>query len=152
IAGGNGGAHHTIIESTNVSNFYVLYATDANGACCLSDSNNLIHVSGVNGHIGILLQGTQTYINRIEEPTLQTTVGIKDTFSKSVLVTGGNISASDAVATSFGISGTGNFAHPSNRVQFTTVLSPCGDAHVPNVYTAWTIASANFGIIPMTLV
>jgi pectate lyase-like protein len=150
IAGGNGGAHHTIIENTYVENFYSLYATNANGSCCLSDSNNFVHVTGANGYIGILLQGTQSHINRVEEPTLSVTIGIKNTFSHSVIVTGGNISAARAQSDAFGISSIGNFSTNGNQLTFTGVIaSP--DVYIPHVYTAWMVVTPNFGVIPLEM-
>ena len=153
IAGSNGGAHDTTIENVHVENFYTGMATNANNGCCLSDSNSFIHPDILNAAVGISLAGTQAYIDRIDFPVITATVGIKGTFSKSVLVTGGNISAGQSAATSFSVSGTGSFTQPGgNDFQFTTVLSPCGDSNVPNVYTAWTIPTTNWGVVPATLV
>src|SRR5262249_34175675 len=77
IAGGNGGASVTLIENTLVENFYTLYKTDANDACCLSDSNTFRKIDGANGYIGLHLNGTQSDINDMTGSRLaNTTIAI----------------------------------------------------------------------------
>jgi hypothetical protein len=39
LTGGTGGSSINLVENTYVINFYTLYKTDANGGCCLDDSN-----------------------------------------------------------------------------------------------------------------
>jgi hypothetical protein len=152
IAGGGGGAHHTIIENTFVANFYQLYMTDANGGCCLSDSNNFDHVSGDNGYYGVRLTGTQSFINKLDEPTFSNvTVGISDIFSHQVTVTGGNISPFSSVGGAFRMSDVSGLTLQSDRgFTFTGVIaSP--DRYWPNVYNSFTIVTKHFGIVPLTL-
>jgi hypothetical protein len=151
IAGGNGGSHHTLIENTDVWNFYALYQTNSNSACCHADSNSFHNISGTNGYYGLQLTGTQSDINRVEEPILSATVGISDIFSKQVTVTGGNISATSGVSGSFEISGISGLK-PAADGGFTfraVVASP--DVHFPNVYNSFAIVTRHFGVIPLTL-
>jgi hypothetical protein len=152
IAGGRGGAHHTLIENTFVANFYALYQTDSNSACCLADSNSFHGIAGDNGYYGVQLKGTQSFINRIEEPILHNvTIGISDSWSHQTTVTGGNISAVSGAAGSFGISSISGLSPASDGgFTFTGVISS-PDSNIPNVYNSFTILTQHFGVIPLTL-
>lgn len=152
IAGGNGGAHHVIVENTNVQNFYKLYETDTNGACCLADANFFKSVSGGNGKYGIYLGGTQSFINRAEEPNFNDVeIAISDTFSHQFLITGGSLSPESSQNNSFGISGTtGLTAANDGGITFTTTIaSP--DIYWPKVYNSFEIKTNDYGIVPATL-
>ena len=76
LSGGNGGSSINLVENTYVANFYALYKTDANGACCLNDSNTFRKISGDNGYYGIWFAGTNTDINDVVEPRLAATIDI----------------------------------------------------------------------------
>jgi hypothetical protein len=151
IAGGSGGAHHTIVEDTWVENFYTLYKTDANSGCCLSDSNYFKSVSGQNGYIGIDISGSQSFIVKVDEPTLSTTIGINTASDKNVTVSGGNISATSSQSASFTISSvSGLTLEADGGFSFAaTVASP--DAYWPNVYNSFTVVTSHFGVVPLRL-
>jgi hypothetical protein len=149
IAGGGGGAHHTILENTWVENFYTLYKTDANGACCLSDSNYFNSVSGINGYIGIDIAGSQSYINKIEEPILAATIAFNNATAKNVTISGGNPSATSGKSAKFGISGVSSLSQAADGgFSFTaTIASP--DAFWCNVYNSFAVVTAHFGVVPL---
>ena len=155
LSGGNGGSSINLVENTYVANFYTLYKTNANNACCLNDSNSFRKVSGDNGYYGIQFVGTQTDINDVVEPRFgTTTVAIDSELSRPVSVYGGNLSAVSGKSGSFGISGVSGFSKIADGngydYSFTaTVASP--DQYVGTVYNSYTIATAHFGVIPLTM-
>jgi Pectate lyase superfamily protein len=154
LSGGNGGSSINLVEDTYVANFFALYKTDANNACCLNDSNTFRKVSGDNAYYGINFLGTQTDINDVVEPRLSATIGIDSEVSRQVNVFGGNISAVGGQSASFGLSGVSAFSKVSDGngydYSFTaTVTSP--DSYVGSVYNSYMIATAHFGIVPLTM-
>ena len=154
LSGGNGGSSINLVENTYVANFYTLYKTDANGACCLNDFNSFRKVSGDNGYYGIWIAGTQTDINDVVEPRLAATIDIDLEASRQVNVFGGNLSAESGQSNSFGLSNISSFSKVSDGngydYSFTaTVASP--DQYVGTVYNSYTIVTAHFGVIPLTM-
>lgn len=154
LTGGNGGSSINLVENTYVSNFYSLYETDANGACCLNDSNTFRKVSGDNGFYGINFEGTQSYINDVIEPRISATVDIYSPVGKAVNIYGGNLSAGSGQAGTFSISSVSAFSKVTDGNGFdysftATIASP--DQYVPNVYNSYTIATTHFGVIPLTM-
>ena len=154
LSGGNGGSSINLVENTYVANFYALYKTDANNACCLNDSNTFRKVAGDNGYYGIQFSGTQADINDVVEPRLAATIGIDSEESRQVNVFGGNISANSGKSGSFGLSGVSGFSKVADQNSYdysftATVASP--DAYVGTVYNSYTIVTAHFGVIPLTM-
>lgn len=155
IAGGNAGAATTLIEHTYVANFYTLYMTNANQACCLADNNTFDKVSGDFGYVGIWFFGTQALIGTVNQPRFgSVAVGIKNDYSHQVNVYGGNISATSGQSNTFAISSIGNFTDVGCESGFggcfnATIASP--DGYIPNVYNSYTIATAHFGVIPLVM-
>ena len=159
LAGGSGGSAGNLVENTYVANFYTLYQTNANGGCCLDDSNTFLKVAGDNGFYGIFFYGTQTYVDDVIDPRIgRTTISIDSEYSHQVNVLGGNLSATSALSNSFDISnissffqGTGcNDIHPGGWCFTTTIASP--DQYVGTVYDSYMIVTAHFGVIPLQMV
>lgn len=154
LSGGNGGSSINLVENTYVANFYALYKTDANNACCLNDSNTFRKVSGDNGYYGVQFYGTQTDINDVVEPRISATIAIDSELSRPVIVIGGNLSAEDGQSGSFGLSGVSAFSKVSDGNGFdysftATVASP--DQYIGSVYNSYTVRTAHFGVIPLTM-
>jgi hypothetical protein len=154
LAGGSGGSSINLVENTYVNNFYALYKTDANAACCLSDSNTFRKIAGNNGYYGILVAGSQAYINDVVEPSLTATIGIDSELSRQVTVFGGNISATSGQSASFGLSSVSSFTKVAdgNGFDYTftgTIASP--DQYVNTVYNSYTVITSHFGVIPLTM-
>jgi hypothetical protein len=158
IGSAGGGAATTLIENTNVANFYALYKTAAIGDGDLSEGNTFRKVGGRNGYFGIFLNGTQAYVDDIVEPLFNdVTVAIDSEFSKQVNVFGGNLSATTAVSNSFGVTSISSLftADPctgsgAGRCFTATIASP--DVYVGSVYNSYMINTAHFGVIPLTLI
>jgi hypothetical protein len=154
IAGGNGGAHNTLIENTEVDNVYACMQTGVNQDS-LADSNTFRKNVCNNCYYGVLITKTQNDINHIDDPTFSCTIAIFNGVGPQVLVTGGNLSATTSQHAAFGISGTSAVAvstnpHNSNTFIYnfsTTLASP--DVYVPFVYNSYEIVTAHFGVIPL---
>ncbi|MGC2074790.1 MAG: glycosyl hydrolase family 28-related protein, partial [Xanthobacteraceae bacterium] len=155
LTGGNGGSSSNLVENTYVANFYALYETDANNACCLSDQNTFRKVGGTNAYYGVFLNGTQSYINDIVEPNLQnTTVAVDSTYAHQVDVRGGFLSAGAGQSSSFGLTindftGSGCTV-PGGRCIDATIAAP--DIYVGKVYNSYVVNTPHFGLIPLTMV
>ena len=152
IASGGGGATGTLIENTWVSNFFTLYKTDAIGSGALSDSNTFRKVGGSNAYYGILLAGTQAYINDVVEPRFDSAeVFVSSIFSKQVNIFGGDLSSASGAKGIFTISGTSAFYAGCGSWCFTTTIaSPDLNINTP-VYNTYLIPTAHFGIVPLVL-
>ena len=146
-----------LIENTYVDSFYTLYETDANGACCLNDSTTWRKIFGNNGRFGVAIYGTQSYANDLFDPVISsTTTGVYNPVSRPVKITGGNLSATSGYSNSFSISSTSSFTKTSNPTGngylysfTTTIASP--DQYIPNVYNSYTLVTAHFGVLPLTM-
>jgi hypothetical protein len=154
IAGGNGGAHNTLIENTEVDNVYTCMQTGVNQDA-LADSNTFRKNVCGNCYYGVYISKTQNDINHVDDPTFSCTVNIFSGVGPQVLVTGGNLSATVSQRNSFTVSGTSAInvlANPHNTNTFiyqfnTTISAP--DAFVPLVYNAYMMVTAHFGVIPL---
>lgn len=141
-----------MVENTDVENFYTLYETDANGGCCLNDSNTWRKIQGNNGYYGVLVLGTQSDINDIVEPTITATIAIDSELSRQVNVRSGNLSAPSAAYDSFGLSGISTLSSvgiPAGTTYYFTATVGAsgggnGSGYIPNVYNSYTIATADF--------
>lgn len=154
LSGGNGGSSTNLVENTYVANFYTLYMTDANNACCLSDSNTFRKVSGDNGYYGIRFYGTQNNINDVVEPRLAATIDIDSEVSRQVNVYGGNLSATSGQNASFRLSSISSLTATANCCGFdytVTAALASPDQYVGTVYDSYTILTSHFGLIPMTM-
>jgi hypothetical protein len=154
IAGGNGGASGTLIENTRVDNFYTLYKTNANNACCLGDNNSFRKVGGSNGYYGINIYGPEVYINDITDPYLEgVTVGISGQFDQ-VKVTGG-VFLGGGRSSSFSVSGVSFLANGCTGmvgpVYCITATIAAPDSYIPNVYNTYTILTQHYGVIPLVM-
>jgi hypothetical protein len=152
IAGGSGGASNTLIRDTYVRYFYALYMTNANNACCLSDSNFFDHVGGNDGYYGIRLYGTQSFINSIIDPVFGgVTIAVSDVLSHQTQLIGGNLSSTSSASNAFSILSVsaGNCGSYSLCVT-ATVASP--DGNLPNVYDSFMILTPHYGLIPFSMV
>lgn len=158
-SGGPGGSHINLIENTTVGNFYYLWRTDANdiyGNTPLNDSNTWRNPNGDNGCYGIQLQGTQSFINDVIDPSIfNTTIAISSPASHQVNVLGGNLSAGASQHSQFGISGTSatgycvNFGVSGTACFSTIISSP--DQYLNTVYNSYTILTPHFGVVPLQL-
>ena len=154
LSGGSGGSHANLIDNVDSENFYTLFETDANGGCCLNDSNTFRKIQGNNGYYGIRFLGTQSDINDIYSPTITATVGIHDEVSRQVNVYGGNISSSSNKNNSFGISSVSTLSSigiTQGTTYYFTAVVASPDAYIPNVYNSYTVATAHFGVVPLTM-
>lgn len=155
IAGGNGGASSTVIENVRVDNFYTLYETGANGACCIADGNTFRKIDGSNARYGLYFLSGQNDINDMSGSRFNyVNTAIWSGTSRQLTVTGGNFSAVNGVSAAFGISGTSAFSKTADGngldYTFTTkIVSP--DGYIGNVYNAFMMMTDHFGIVPMTM-
>lgn len=152
IGTNGGGATGTLIEDTWVDNFYTLYKTDALGTGALSDSNTFRKVGGSNAYYGILLAGTQAYINDVVEPRFGSAeVFVSSIFSKQVNIFGGDLSSSSNQAATFSISGTSILTSGCASWCFTTTIaSPDSYINTP-VYNSYMLVTPHFGAVPLVL-
>jgi hypothetical protein len=154
IAGGNGGAHNTLIENTEVDNVYTCMQTGVNQDS-LADSNTFHKNTCGNCYIAVYISKTQNDINHIDDPVFSCTKGIFSGVGPQVLVTGGNISATLGQRNAFKIIGTSavtasTYPGNSNAFQYqfsTTIQNP--DVHVAAVYNSYMLVTQHFGVIPL---
>lgn len=156
IAGGSGGASRTLIEDTQIENFYAGIKTSANGNGALADSTTLTKVSIQNTAIGFYSAGTQNFINSLYDTNINySTTAVRADVGTGATIVGGNYSGVSAVAASFTISSVSAItaAAAGNNFNYTftaTVASP--DAYLTSsIYNAYTIATTRFGVIPITM-
>jgi Pectate lyase superfamily protein len=151
IACGSGGATGTLIENTYVRYFYSDYKTCAIGNGSLSDSNTFRKVAALDGYNGIFIAGTQAFIDDIVEPYMSTnTIAVNSSYSKQVNIFGGNLSATSSASNAFTISSVAaSNCGAYNLCVTATVTAP--DTNIPNVYNAYTVLTAHYGLIPFTL-
>lgn len=162
IAGGNAGAHVTILRDTFVENFSTCYKTNANGIDAFSDSNDWESVSADVCHIVFQMSGSNPESNIIR-PTVLGDYDIGLVSRRHVTVEGGNFS-STSVNAAFTISSVSSLTNvgtggnipdgvyrckTANCWEFTaTISSP--DTYIKNgVYNACNIVTSHFGVIPL---
>lgn len=154
ILGANAGASNTLIENVWIEDYQVGIGTDANAACCLSDSNTFNKVYVTNAGCGIQVAGTQAFINHVIDPTIKATNAICSPLGRAVRVDGGDLSATNGVSNAFTISSVSAVSAAAignwyNLTFTATVASP--DSYVNTVYNSYDIVTAHFGVIPLTL-
>src|SRR5262249_32805815 len=149
-----GGASRSLVENVWIENFYTGYETGANGNQNLADSNSLRKFSINNACNGVYYAGNQNDINDVQEAQIAATVAINSNLARPVVVFGGNFSATSSASASFTIGSVGSLTKGSCSnacgYSFTaTISSP--DANVGTVYNSYMVATAHFGVIPLTL-
>ncbi len=156
IAGGNGGAHRTVIENVEVDNFYTCFSTGTNFDS-LGDSNSWRGVECYNAYQGFNIAATQNFINDIIEPTISATVAFNSSTSKNITIIGGNPSAGSGVSNAFRISSissiaatTGGSCNNYYCYSFTGVVSSA-DVYVGSVYNSYMLKTTDFGIVPLIM-
>jgi hypothetical protein len=164
INGGNAGSSPALIQDVSISNFYTLINTDTNNVNILSDTNTFERVSGGNAYIGINFQGTNTYINHVIDPRLiLVDIGINDPGGVPVIVDGGAVQSEVGKTNSFTMSSVSALTNVGTEpggvgpFRFIATLSsptdPDGFTYVgvSQVYAWWGLATADFGVVPMTM-
>ena len=164
INGGNAGSSPSLIQDVAVSNFYTLINTNTNNTNTLSDTNTIERISGSNAYVGVNFQGTNTYINHVIDPRFQEMdIGIGDPGGVEVNVNGGWIAVEHGKTNSFTMSSVSALTNVGTQplgigpFTFTATLALPTDldglTYVgnPRVYNVWTLATADFGVVPMTM-
>jgi hypothetical protein len=163
IAGGPSGANRTLIENTEVDNFYTLYQTGVNSDG-LGAETTFRKVAGSNCYNGIVIGETQNDINDAVEPSVSCTNNFVATHGPGISIFGGNVSTASSQANFFTISNTSSLtakkAPGANFYvyTFTTILgSP--DRYIMHckisigncVYNSFVILTEHFGVVPLIM-
>jgi hypothetical protein len=147
----------TVIQGTEVNNYYICYGADTNAAS-LGDSISWIKPVCDNAYYGWYIASNENDILDIYEPTVSATVAFASNLSRQITITGGNPSATAGVSASFAISGVSAVtgaacASPyGNYYCYTftaTVAAP--DAYVGTVYNSYMLATPSFGVVPVQM-
>ncbi len=156
ITGGSGGSSRVLLDNVTVERFYTGIETGANGNNSLGDSNTFVKCWVEQCYCAYSIAGTQNFINGFYQCNASScTIGLQDFLGCGAVVSGGNWSATSSASASFGISSISALtATPQDNdfdYSFTaTIASP--DAFLAaGVYTAFTIVTAHFGVIPMVM-
>jgi hypothetical protein len=160
IPGGAGGASRTLIEHCEVANYYQGITDSFNGNGQLGDSNTFVKCFVDNCYIGILLLGSQNFINSLYDCNV-TNYGtaVSTTSLLPVNVVGGNYSNSGASRKKFTISSVSTLTSFTDSVagnSFTnyrlTAVVTSPDALMQGAgYKACAINTTGFGVIPLRL-
>jgi hypothetical protein len=160
IAGATGGAHKTLIENVSVSNCRKAFVTGVNSVDTLADSNTFFKCTAVNCYTGWHFAKSQNFINTLYDCVASCKIAVLTDQGTPVNIVGGNLSLPNALGKAFTISGTSGLTATTdstlgssllNYTFTTTVSSP--DAYIAaGDYDVFTVATSNFGIVPLELV
>ena len=149
LAGGSGGSSGNLIQDTQVSFFYSLYSTDANGLTDLDDSNSFINVSGSDAYRGIYFLGTQSYVDSVINPRFNyVTIDIDSSWSKTVHVFGGNLSSVGGANDTYTMTATA-IGCGATTFCVSAVLSGSSFPNIPNRDNFYYILTPHYGLIPL---
>src|SRR6266404_2455142 len=165
IPGDGGGANRTKLVNVGVQNIYAGIAVSTNtGGTGLGAENKFYDPYIANTCIGIVFYSLQNYINYVIGADVCGTTGLyMNTSDQGIIVEGGNWSCEDSTepATSFAMTSVNaTISGPTATVTATLTLS--GDAYMvntcasvvacaSNVYNAFTMKTAHFGVVPFQL-
>jgi hypothetical protein len=163
IPGDGGGANRTKLSGVGIQNMYEGIAVSTNNQG-LGAENKFYDPFIANACLGIVFFSEQNYINYVIGADVCATTGLyMNTSSQGVTVEGGNWSCEDGTepATSFAMSSV-SASQSNGVVTVSATLTVGGDAYMvntcasitacaTNVYNAFTMKTAHFGVIPFRL-
>jgi hypothetical protein len=160
IAGASGGAHKTLLENVTVWNVRRAFVTGVNGVDALADSNTFFRCSAHNCYTGWQFAKSQNFINTLYDCIGSCKIGVLADQGTPVNIVGGNLSLPNAIKKAFTISSTSALSATTDSTlgssllnyTFTTTVSSPDTYLAAGDYDVFTIATDNFGIIPLQLV
>lgn len=147
-------ASETILENTYVQNFYSGYGIGSNGPS-LADSDTFRKNAFNNTCIGFdNTANSQAFIVDIYDPVGSATIAVDSPVGQNVYVYGGNMSATASRSNAFTIGSIGSFTATSPAGVFIYTFNATisgADTYVNTVYNTYNIATADYGVIPLTM-
>jgi hypothetical protein len=156
LTGCGGGSSRVLIENSGVVGFGTGFRTSANGNGTLGDSNTFSKCIAALCGFGFTINGTQNFINAFYDcNTSSCNTSIQANQGTGAIVKGGNHSSESAVASSFGISSistiTSALVSGHYIYSFTAAVASPDTYLTTGIYTAFTIATAHFGVVPLVM-